>query len=81
VQQWEYRILTLLLDPKTQQYMWGDRPTDKRDATTRLNELGWEGWELVATLGLSNWAGSDWSGRTTEVSYYFKRHVPTPPPG
>ena len=50
---WEYRMLT-------------DRGRMGRVAASELNELGEEGWELVAVL-------RDPAATEPQVNYYFKR--------
>jgi hypothetical protein len=76
MQKWEHKVLVRGLNPKTNKYVWSDNTDDVRGAQDRLNELGWEGFELVAVVPISNWTGSDWSGRTTDLQYFLKRPHP-----
>lgn len=40
-----------------------------------LEEMGQNGWELVAVLPISSISGLGASGVTTEIFYYFKRPI------
>lgn len=64
MQKWEYLVLLHTWDVELQEYYWGTDPKDNMAIQDRLDELGKEGWELVAvrTLGMS-----------ASAFYHFKR--------
>jgi Domain of unknown function (DUF4177) len=67
MQRWEYQIVVrVLVDTK---YQWTDEK-DKRSSGDVLNELGKEGWELVAAPAALAHLGSK---TVSHVHYIFKR--------
>ena len=76
MQKWEYRtiwetrpLLTadtgLVESPINMLGEWEDGP--------ELEELGKEGWELVAVVPVSEYDGPGLAGATSAVAYFFKR--------
>lgn len=62
VPRWEYSSIGLLTNDANQQQRW-------------LNEMGSQGWELVATQRLEHPAPD-----IPEQRFYFKRQLPTEAP-
>lgn len=66
MQKWEYTTLQLAMNDK-ENLVWLDDQQDDRTVSTRLNELGSEGWELVSV------DTNSLSGVTIRTVFYLKR--------
>ena len=66
MQKWEYMTLQLAMNEK-ENLVWLDAQEDDRNVSSRLNELGSEGWELV------NVDTNSFSGVTVRTVFYLKR--------
>jgi Domain of unknown function (DUF4177) len=68
MQKWEYQVVVrVLVDAK---YQWAEDEKDKRSSGEILNELGNDGWELVAAPSALAYLGSK---TISHVHYIFKR--------
>jgi hypothetical protein len=71
MQKWEYIQMTLgLTDPHNGSWVWTDTSTSI-GVSTRLNQMGREGWELVSVHTQTNSEGS--AAYTKYFFYTFKR--------
>jgi len=67
MQKWEYVTLTQIYNRDDEKYFWTDDDADERGAIQRLNEVGQEGWELVAVHSPRHF------GSTGGNLYFLKR--------
>ena len=65
---WEYKVVT----PKMEGWI-----TKRVSAETyrELDELGAQGWELVAVTPVTANTGTSWGGTTASFVFFFKRQV------
>lgn len=66
--QYEYKIII----PKTSGF-FTKKPAEA--AETELNELGSQGWELVAVVPLQGASARTYGGATNGFAYHFKRLI------
>ena len=69
MQKWEYKSIKLTRDIRI---LGGVK---EWSPTINLDELGREGWELVAVVPASSETGEIRAGVTTAVTYFFKRPI------
>lgn len=72
LQRWEYLILERTRKISEGVINYGAAPWDF-DIPSRLNQLGNEGWELIAVTTRSSAPGSAIAGATTDEVWIFKR--------
>ena len=56
MQYWEYQVITYRWDQESQNLVWSDRrglAVTEETVSSRLNELGREGWELISIEKIS----------------------------
>lgn len=63
MQKWEYLTVLHLFDETSKAWFWDSDRTDHEKLDSKLNNLGEEGWELVAVRTSS----------TSVAFYHFKR--------
>ncbi|KKW11657.1 MAG: hypothetical protein UY50_C0009G0043 [Parcubacteria group bacterium GW2011_GWA2_49_9] len=68
MEKWEYKII----EPNVRG--WLNRKIDS-SAEPSLNELGNQGWELVAITPLAGTSASSWGSSTTSFVLIFKRKM------
>ena len=83
MQKWEYKIVARGLHNR--EWKWITDPNEKRNGEAVLNDLGQQGWELVAVLSVLEAldqpssiysASSNYTGTATSVMHYvLKRPV------
>ena len=56
--------------------MWKAEPWKNAITQDNLSKLGEEGWELVAIVPASSYAGPSTAGFTTDETWVFKRPKP-----
>lgn len=71
MQKWEY-LLKIQARGYTGILTGGGKPT-KWEGDVNLEQLGQEGWELIAVVPISSFHSEKDNGFTTELYYYFKR--------
>ena len=69
MQKWEYKSIKLTRDIGT---LGGVK---EWSPAFNLNDLGKEGWELVAVVPAASETGETRAGVTTAVTYFFKRPI------
>ncbi len=72
MQKWEYKMVSRSRDFDLKVY--GDRIGDwDKSIKDLLPAWGMEGWELVAVVPRSDFAGDKWAGATSSELWIFKR--------
>jgi hypothetical protein len=72
---WEYKRVIRTFSYERKEWQWNDG--GKESVDDKLCSLGLSGWELVSETALSMDAGEGWPGRTSDMTYIFKRPVET----